>query len=158
MILLEKQREQFHEEGYLILPGFWSKESCAEMRSRVEHILLQMDLNEARTIFSTDESKHTEDDYFLGSADKIRFFWEEGAFDDSGDFKQDRLQCINKIGHAMHDIDPVFRKHSYETRVGQICRELGLSNPLAVQSMYIFKQPRIGGEVTPHQDGAFLYT
>lgn len=24
--------------------------------------------------------------------------------------------------------------------------------------MYIFKQPRIGGAVTPHQDGAFLYT
>lgn len=24
--------------------------------------------------------------------------------------------------------------------------------------MYIFKQPRIGGEVTPHQDGTFLAT
>ena len=24
--------------------------------------------------------------------------------------------------------------------------------------MYIFKQPRIGGAVIPHQDGAFLYT
>mgnify|MGYP005993194937 CR=1 FL=1 len=23
---------------------------------------------------------------------------------------------------------------------------------------YIFKQPNIGGEVTPHQDGTFLYT
>lgn len=40
----------------------------------------------------------------------------------------------------------------------QVSRDLGLSTPLAVQSMYIFKQPRIGGEVTPHQDGAFLYT
>ena len=40
----------------------------------------------------------------------------------------------------------------------QVSRDLGLTTPLAVQSMYIFKQPRIGGEVTPHQDGAFLYT
>lgn len=40
----------------------------------------------------------------------------------------------------------------------QVSRDLGLSTPLAVQSMYIFKQPRIGGEVSPHQDGAFLYT
>lgn len=40
----------------------------------------------------------------------------------------------------------------------QVSRDLGLSTPLAVQSMYIFKQPKIGGEVTPHQDGAFLYT
>lgn len=30
--------------------------------------------------------------------------------------------------------------------------------PLPVQSMYIFKQASIGGEVIPHQDGAFLYT
>src|SRR5678816_2279691 len=27
-----------------------------------------------------------------------------------------------------------------------------------VQSMYIFKQPNIGGEVTCHQDSTFLYT
>ena len=25
------------------------------------------------------------------------------------------------------------------------------------QGMYIFKQPRIGTQVTPHQDGTFLY-
>ncbi|CAM9642201.1 unnamed protein product [Ectocarpus fasciculatus] len=117
-----------------------------------------MDLDEARTIFSTDESKHAEDAYFLGSGDKIRFFWEAGAFDDKGEFVHDRLKSINKIGHALHDLDPVMKKYSYEKRVGQVSRDLGLSTPLAVQSMYIFKQPRIGGEVTPHQDGAFLYT
>ena len=31
-------------------------------------------------------------------------------------------------------------------------------DPLALQSMYIFKQPRIGGEVGVHQDATFLYT
>ena len=30
--------------------------------------------------------------------------------------------------------------------------------PLLLQSMYIFKQPRIGGEVVCHQDAAFLHT
>lgn len=29
---------------------------------------------------------------------------------------------------------------------------------MPVQSMYIFKQPSIGGEVVPHQDSAFLST
>ena len=65
---------------------------------------------------------------------------------------------INKIGHGLHDLDPVFESVTYEPRVGQICRDLGLSMPLAVQSMYIFKQAFVGGEVNPHQDGAFLYT
>ena len=30
--------------------------------------------------------------------------------------------------------------------------------PLALQSIYIFKQPRIGGEVGVHRDATFLYT
>ncbi len=33
-----------------------------------------------------------------------------------------------------------------------------MQNPLLLQSMYIFKQPRIGGEVHFHQDGTFLFT
>jgi phytanoyl-CoA hydroxylase len=35
---------------------------------------------------------------------------------------------------------------------------IGFVNPLLVQSMYIFKQPNIGGEVTCHQDSTFIYT
>ena len=34
----------------------------------------------------------------------------------------------------------------------------GSPTPLALQSMYIFKQPHIGGEVGCHQDATFLYT
>ena len=50
----------------------------------------------------------------------------------------------NKIGHGLHDLDGVFQSVSYEGRIGSICRELGLEKPLVVQSMYIFKQARIG--------------
>lgn len=32
-----------------------------------------------------------------------------------------------------------------------------MRSPLLLQSMYIFKQSRIGGEVVCHQDAAFLY-
>jgi len=67
-------------------------------------------------------------------------------------------QAINKVGHGLHDLDPVFGKWSYEARVGSICRDLGMTRPQAVQSMYIFKQAFVGGEVGAHQDGAFLYT
>ena len=33
-----------------------------------------------------------------------------------------------------------------------------MADPLLLQSMYIFKQPHIGGEVNCHQDSTFLYT
>ena len=35
---------------------------------------------------------------------------------------------------------------------------LGVADPLLLQSMYIFKQPHIGGEVLCHQDATYLYT
>ncbi len=67
-------------------------------------------------------------------------------------------QSINKIGHALHDLDPVFDQFSRLPAIEQLVSDLGIEEPLLVQSMYIFKQPNIGGEVTCHQDATFLYT
>merc|ERR1740128_1427738 len=69
----------------------------------------------------------------------------------------DKHKSLNKIGHALHWLNPVFRKISFSQKVQLISRCLGLRDPAIVQGMYIFKNPGIGGEVTPHQDGTFLY-
>jgi len=42
--------------------------------------------------------------------------------------------------------------------VGGACRSIGMKRPEVVQSMYIFKSPKVGGEVKPHQDGTYLFT
>jgi phytanoyl-CoA hydroxylase len=39
-----------------------------------------------------------------------------------------------------------------------VARDVGLEDALLLQSMYLCKQPRIGGEVGCHQDATFLYT
>ena len=44
------------------------------------------------------------------------------------------------------------------TEVAALLRQIGLAAPIPVQSMYIFKQPSIGGEVVPHQDSTFLHS
>lgn len=59
---------------------------------------------------------------------------------------------------ALHDLDPVFRRFSRSERVANVLRSLGYKRPLPMQSMYIFKQPSIGGEVVPHQDSSFIHT
>jgi phytanoyl-CoA hydroxylase len=50
-----------------------------------------------------------QDNYFLDSASHINFFFEEKAFNEAGQLQQAKELSINKIGHAMHDLDPVFR-------------------------------------------------
>ncbi len=118
----------------------------------------EFDPAEVVSIFSTHEQNRTTDDYFLTSGDKIRFFFEENAFNSDGTLKYEKEKSINKIGHALHDLDPVFERFSRSAKIKDLATAIGMKNPLLLQSMYIFKQPNIGGEVTCHQDSTFLYT
>ena len=63
-----------------------------------------------------------------------------------------------QVGHGLHLADPTFRKYAQSVKVAALARALGWTDPVLPQSMYIFKQPRIGGEVTSHQDSTFLFT
>ncbi|TRY95062.1 hypothetical protein DNTS_004692 [Danionella cerebrum] len=97
-------------------------------------------------------------EYFITSGDKIRFFFEKGVFDEKGEFTVPREQSLNKIGHALHAYEPLFKRVTHSAPVQNLCKKLGLIDPVILQSMYIFKQPGIGGEVSPHQDATFLFT
>ncbi|XP_012577086.1 PREDICTED: phytanoyl-CoA dioxygenase domain-containing protein 1 isoform X2 [Condylura cristata] len=154
---------KFREDGYLVLEGFLSAAECAALRQRVGEIMAEMDVPlHCRTVFSTQEDEQLQAqgsaDYFLSSGDKIRFFFEKGVFDQKGNFLVPPEKAINKIGHALHAHDPVFRRVTHSPKVQALVRSLGLQMPVVVQSMYIFKQPHLGGEVTAHQDASFLYT
>lgn len=148
----------YERDGFLVLNDFVAAESCDHLRARAEELVRDFDPREAISIFSTHEQARTSDDYFLESGDKIRFFFEEDAFNSDGTLRQSKEQSINKIGHALHDLDPVFDGFSRTKEIEQLVHDLGIDDPLLLQSMYIFKQPRIGGEVTCHQDATFLYT
>lgn len=88
----------------------------------------------------------------------MRCFFEPDAFNPDGSLKSKKEFCINKMGHAMHELDPVFRAFSYAPPIRQLAQSLGYTRPALVQSMYIFKQPRIGAPVDAHQDSTFLFT
>ena len=156
-MLTESQISKFQEQGFLIIPGFLSAEEIAGLRNRISLILQEFDMGSV-SVFSTTEQTKTSDEYFIHSGDKIRCFFEEDAFDNKGRLQRPLEQAINKVGHALHDLDPEFEKISYQPQLAEIAGEIGMNDPLMVQSQYIFKQPRIGGKVVAHQDSTFIYT
>ena len=151
-------RKDFERDGYLVLPGFANEAACDALQQRMAEMVDAFEPGEVATIFSTTEKTHAQDDYFLDSGDKIRFFFEEEAFDREGRLLQSKEKSINKVGHALHDLDPVFSDFSRAPALAELAAEIGVRSPLLLQSMYIFKQPRIGGEVICHQDATFLHT
>lgn len=157
-MLSSQQLEQYEREGFVLLRNFIDADACDRLRSRAEALVREFDAQEIVSIFSTREQTRTSDDYFLESGDKIRFFFEENAFNADGSFRQEKGTSINKIGHALHDLDPVFDEFSRRSEIKELVSDLGIEQPLLLQSMYIFKQPNIGGEVNCHQDATFLYT
>ena len=88
-----------------------------------------------------------------------------------------KAEAVNKAGHGLHVADSVFEAYSFSGlhqppaarlvrlprpsaspprarppptcagKVRRLVRALGWTNPVLPQSMYIFKQPAIGGEV-----------
>ena len=146
----------YARDGFLILEDFLPPADCDALQARAAELVAGFDRAPdsglARTVFSTRDQGHARDRYFRESGGAVRFFFEEEATD------QPVALALNKIGHALHDLDPVFERISRQQRIAGLARALGFVEPLLLQSMYLFKQPHIGGEVGWHQDAAYLHT
>ena len=148
----------WNDNGYLVIENFNTDKECDELMERSSYLIEHNNFNNQKSIFDTVNQAHNDDNYFLESGDKIRFFFEEKANLNDDNIEENKHFIVNKIGHALHDLDKVFYKFSHKQKLQDIALSLGFSKPKLLQSMYIFKQPKIGGEVVCHQDSTFLYT
>lgn len=158
--LTSSQLARFREDGFLVLPDFVDPERCLELRQRALQLALEnVPSPECATVFTADgRPAHASDEYFLTSGEAIRCFFEKDAFAADGRLREAAHLCLNKLGHAMHDLDPVFGGFSRTPQLAAVAADVGMQVPLLLQSMYIFKQPRIGGEVGCHADHTYLWT
>ncbi|MGA1139471.1 MAG: phytanoyl-CoA dioxygenase family protein [Ilumatobacteraceae bacterium] len=158
--LSEVQLQSFRDDGFLVVPNFVSDQDCLQLRERAMKLAeLHVPSPEEATVFTADgKPQHTSDDYFLTSGEQIRCFFEKDAFDEDGNLRAEPHLALNKLGHAMHDLDPVFDSFSRTPELAAVASDIGMRDPVLLQSMYIFKQPHIGGEVTCHTDHTYLWT
>ena len=140
-------------DGFAVVRGFWPRSVTSALRARAAAATREMDLASLRRrgrAFTTSEQQRAADAYFLTSGDVVRPFFEDDADHAS--------LSVNKLGHALHELDFDFRAHSKSRAVAALLRELGFQKPIPCQSMLIVKGANVGGEVNAHQDGTFLVT
>ncbi len=157
-MLSPDQRRRYEDEGFLVLPGFKPAAECDALRRRAQAIVDDWQPAADAAVFSTRHRALLADAALIASADAVHCFFEEEAFDAEGRLAVPKAQAVNKIGHALHDRDPVFEAFSHGPALAALAAGLGLAEPQLRQSMLIFKQPRIGGEVRWHQDASFFVT
>lgn len=172
---------QLQENGYVVFENFLLPEEVEEVKKAGQDLCLEAP-KECRTIFSTVNCNNNQnrEQYFIESGDKVRYFFEEGALNEQGELIVKPENALNKVGHSLHTDHDIFKKYTFSHRVREVCWQLGFKRPAIPQSMYIYKNPGVGGEgkssilarifmivkfevrrsfsVIAHQDGTFLYT
>ena len=147
--------EEYFKNGAAVVPDFLTAEECDAAKRDMFDLIEKLDFTEHLQAFDCDH-KQTDPNYFLNSSDGVGFFLEKGALKD-GKLAVDRHHSINKIGHALHAHRAMFRKLTFHENGKKILKTLGFKEPVVCQSMYIFKQPRIGDAVNVHQDTSYVY-
>ena len=64
----------WNENGYLIIEDFKTNDECDALIERSKELIEEQDFNNQQSVFDTVSQSHNDDNYFLESGDKIRFF------------------------------------------------------------------------------------
>jgi phytanoyl-CoA hydroxylase len=143
-----------------VLEDFVEPGACARLRGHALRLAERLAAECPRpVVFTADGApRHADERWFLDSGSALRAFHEKDAFRADGTLRAEPHLCLNKLGHALHDLDPAFASFSRTEDLALAADAIGMRDPRLLQSMYIFKQARIGGEVQCHVDHTYLWT
>lgn len=87
---------QLNEVGYVVIEDFLSPDEVDELSSAGRALCMDVPAGE-RKVFSTMNGAQNKENYFIESADKIRYFYEEGAIGPNGELLVDATKALNKV-------------------------------------------------------------
>ena len=159
----EQLRTRFERDGFVVLRRYFDEPAIDPLRAAAHRLVRELaprDDQEGKDtpVFRTDDRDRGRDARFFASAQGVQCFLEDAALDPDGRLRVPPSRAVNKIGHALHDHVPEFTAFCRRSEWRHLLGALGQSDPLLWQSMLIFKQPGIGGEVGWHQDATWLGT
>ena len=150
------RRAAFERDGYIVIENLLDAGDVSAARKAAASIIERFDPAQHPSVFTTKDRDSGRDEYFMLSAEAIHCFCEADAVDAAGALTRPKAQAINKIGHALHDLDPVFERLCRLPQIAKLTRDIGYRSPQVWQTMYICKPPKVGGEVRWHQDASYL--
>lgn len=155
---LKNLQKGYQEDGYGVIESFLTQDEVASMRHEATRLIREESRSQANKLQIFGNDFNMKSKFFLDSSDKICYFFEKNAVNlDTLELQLPEGQSLAKIAHALHCLNPIFRKVTTSQRVKDVYKAIDFQDPTVVQSMVIFKNPKVGGAYTAHQDASFLY-
>src|SRR5437868_2099740 len=103
--------QEFQRTGFLHIKSLVDLRTCEKLIDRMRDLVARFAPRDRAKIFNTGPEAQTADQHFLESARKISFF-----FDKNNNNKSNTFESLNKVGHALHDLCPVYAKFSHQEK------------------------------------------
>lgn len=155
-INLDQVVADYSRNGFASIKGFLGRTEVETLKEEI-HRLVEQEAGKSEIKQPFFHQVHGSSQHFLDSANSVEFFYEKLAYNfEAKEPTLPPLQSVAKIGHALHKHNSTFNQLTTSQKVRDVFRAVGHSEPTIIQSMVIFKNPKVGGEYTPHQDATFL--
>jgi len=167
-MISQEQFDQFEKDGYLVIENMFSSDQCIQMYQEagkiIETVIDSEDLEQVPMfpfVSKGENPSKAEFDYFMESASDIKLFLNKKEFttdahvDTSAKAKVIRKRA-NRIGHALHALNPVFKDITFSSPVKDVVKIVGYKKPVVCQSMYLMMQSPEGPSSSGHQASTYV--
>ena len=117
--------KNFWINGFAVFHEVYDPKTLQTLKDEMAEIIDKFDIEE-NEVEDFETKQNNRASYFLNSAWQMKPFFEEGAKDEKGNLVVPKSQAFNKVGHAMHDLHPVFESFSYSQVMKTLCRDIML--------------------------------